>query len=298
MSTISSFEEYKQQYQQSIENPEKFWSGIAETFVWRKKYDSVLKWDFHKPEVKWFEGGKLNIVENCIDRHLADKAKQTAIIWESNFTDEPSRHISYQELFESVNQVANMLRQQGVKKGDRVCIYLPMIPELAFAVLACARIGAAHSVVFAGFSSGSLADRINDSGCKLILTSDGAYRGDKTLDLKSIVDEALLKCPTIEKAVIYKRTKGKVSMLPNRDLWWHDVVGNQAKVCEAEEMDAEDMLFILYTSGSTGKPKGMVHTCGGYMVYTNYTFKTVFQIHLAVNIIYKLKFLILVNVNL
>jgi acetyl-CoA synthetase len=277
MSAITSFEEYKNQYQQSINNPEKFWSEIADTFTWKKKYDSVLEWDFNKPEVKWFSGGKLNIVENCIDRHLPQLANQTAIIWESNFIDEPAKHITYQQLHESVNKVANMLREQGVKKGDRVCIYLPMVPELAYAVLACARIGAVHSVVFAGFSAGSLADRINDSGCTLILTSDGAYRGDKTLDLKSIVDEALVKCPAIEKAIILQRTKGNVTMKLGRDFWWHEVVDTQSTQCEAEVMDAEDMLFILYTSGSTGKPKGMVHTCGGYMVYSSYTFKTVFQ---------------------
>ena len=277
MAIISSLEEYKQQYQKSVENPEQFWGQIADTFTWRTKYDSVLSWDFNKPEVKWFDGAKLNITENCLDRHLQKRGDQTAIIWESNFTDEPSRHITYKQLFESVNQVANMLRQQGVKKGDRVCIYLPMVPELAFAVLACARVGAVHSVVFAGFSAGSLSDRINDSGCKIILTSDGAYRGDKTLNLKSIVDEALTKCATIQKAIILQRTKGQVTMVPNRDFWWHEVVDAQPKVCEAEEMEAEDMLFILYTSGSTGKPKGMVHTCAGYMVYTGYTFQTVFQ---------------------
>jgi acetyl-CoA synthetase len=277
MEPISTFDEYKKQYQQSIENPAQFWSQIADTFVWKKKYDTVLEWDFNKPEVTWFKGGQLNITENCLDRHLKEKGDQTAIIWESNFTDEPSRHITYRQLFESVNQVANMLLQQGVKKGDRVCIYLPMVPELAFAVLGCARIGAIHSVVFAGFSSGSLADRINDSGCKLILTSDGAYRGDKTLNLKSIVDEALLKCPTVEKAIVLQRTRGPVAMMPKRDFWWHEVVAAQSKACDAQPMDAEDMLFILYTSGSTGKPKGMVHTCGGYMVYTSYTFQTVFQ---------------------
>ncbi len=277
MSPITTFEEYQQQYQLSINEPEKFWSAIADTFTWKKKYDSVLEWDFNKPEVKWFSGGKLNIVENCIDRHLPKLANQTAIIWESNSVDEPSKNITYQQLHESVNKVANMLRELGVKKGDRVCIYLPMVPELAYAVLACARIGAVHSVVFAGFSAGSLADRINDSGCKLILTSDGAYRGDKTLDLKSIVDEALIKCPSIEKAIVLQRTKGKVIIKSGRDFWWHDVVDNQSTQCEAEVMDAEDMLFILYTSGSTGKPKGMVHTCGGYMVYSSYTFQTVFQ---------------------
>lgn len=222
-------------------------------------------------------GGRLNITENCIDRHLQHRTNQTAIIWEPNNPQEKYRTITYQQLHDEVCRVANMLKSQGVKKGDRVCIYMPMIPETAFAMLACARMGAVHSVVFAGFSAGSLVDRINDAGCKLVLTSDGAYRGDKKIDLKSIVDEALIQCPTVEKTIVFKRTESTIKMQTGRDLWWHDAIFGASSMYEAEEMDAEDLLFILYTSGSTGKPKGMVHTCGGYMVYTTYTFQTAFQ---------------------
>ncbi len=274
---MNNFQDYLAEYQQSISDPEKFWASQADNFVWKKKWDSVLQWDFHKPEVKWFLGGKLNITENCIDRHLPQRANQTAILWESNDPKEPSRNITYQQLHEQVCKVGNMLKAQGVKKGDRVCIYMPMVPETAFAILGCARIGAVHSVVFAGFSAGSLADRINDSGCKVVLTSDGAFRGDKSINLKAIVDEALDKSPTVEKCIVLERTKTKVNMKPARDLWWHDEMQKVNAQCPAEEMDAEDLLFILYTSGSTGKPKGMVHTCGGYMVYVGYTFKQVFQ---------------------
>jgi acetyl-CoA synthetase len=274
---ITNSEQYLQQYKESVTDPEEFWAEVAQDFVWRKKWDSVFKFDFHKPEVKWFIGAKLNITENCIDRHLPHRANQTAILWESNDPSEPSRSISYQQLHDEVCRVANMLKKHGVKKGDRVCIYMPMVPETAFAILGCARIGAVHSVVFAGFSSGSLADRINDSSCKMILTADGAYRGDKKIDLKTIVDEALTKCPTVEKCILLNRTNLPVKMQAGRDFWWHDEIKKENTTCAAEEMDSEDMLFILYTSGSTGKPKGMVHTCGGYMVYSNYTFKTVFQ---------------------
>jgi len=277
MKLINSNFDYQQVYKQSIEQPEKFWATVADDFAWKKKWDKVLKWDFNKPEVKWFVGGQLNITENCIDRHLSDKANQTAIIWEPNDPNESALHITYQQLHDSVCQVANMLKNHGVKKGDRVCIYLPMIPEAAYAMLACARIGAVHSVVFAGFSSGSLVDRINDAGCKVVLTSDGSARGDKKIDLKSIVDEALLKCPGVETTIVYKYTNNKVSMLAGRDFWWQDEIKSTQPICEPEIMDSEDMLFILYTSGSTGKPKGMVHTCGGYMVYSTYTFQTVFQ---------------------
>lgn len=277
MKIIQSALEYTQEYKKSVDNPEIFWAEIASSFLWRKKWDTVLVWDFHMPEIKWFIGGKLNITENCVDRHLSNRANQTAIIWEPNDPTEESKHITYRELFAQVCQVANMLKAHGVKKGDRVCIYMPMIPETAYAMLACARIGAVHSVVFAGFSSGSLIDRINDAGCKLVLTADGAYRGDKIIDLKSIVDEALQKCPTVQNVLIVKRTGTKVNFVPGRDYWWEDEVNKVPDVCEAEEMDAEDLLFILYTSGSTGKPKGMVHTCGGYMVYTTYTFRTAFQ---------------------
>jgi acetyl-CoA synthetase len=275
--TLSSFDAYAEQYQKSIANPEDFWSNIAADFKWRKKWDKVLEWDFHKAEVKWFVGGKLNITENCIDRHLPQRANQTAIIWEPNDPKDEAKHITYKELHEQVSKVGNMLRAQGVKKGDRVCIYMPMIPELAYAVLACARIGAVHSVVFAGFSAGSIADRIQDSGCSMVITSDGSFRGEKKLDLKSIVDEALEKCPTVKKAIVFQKLKLNVKMKAGRDLWWHEEIAKVSADCPPEEMDAEDMLFILYTSGSTGKPKGMVHTCGGYMVYINYTFKTAFQ---------------------
>lgn len=274
---IRSSSDYQEVYKESTSNPEAFWSSVAENFQWRKKWDKVLEWDFTKPEVKWFIGGKLNITENCIDRHLATHANQTAIIWEPNSPDGDAKHITYQELYNNVCRVANMLKAQGVKKGDRVCIYLPMIPEAAYAILGCARIGAVHSVVFAGFSSGSLVDRINDSGCKIVLTSDGAFRGDKTINLKGIVDEALSKCPTIEKVIVVQHTKANVAMDPSRDIWWHEEFAKAKDTCPAEEMDSEDLLFILYTSGSTGKPKGMVHTCGGYMVYVSYTFETAFR---------------------
>jgi acetyl-CoA synthetase len=274
---ITNLVEYRQQYRESDLKPEEFWAKQAEKLSWQKKWHRVLEYDFYKPEVKWFIGAKLNITENCIDRHLPARAHQTAILWESNDPSEPSRKITYQQLSVEVNRAANMLKANGIKKGDRVCIYMPMIPETAFAMLACARVGAVHSVVFAGFSAGSLVDRINDSNCKMVLTADGAYRGDKRIDLKSIVDEALKKCPSVDKCIVLNRTNLSVSMQPVRDLWWHEEIRKTSDVCVAEEMDAEDLLFILYTSGSTGKPKGMVHTCGGYSVYTNYTFKNVFQ---------------------
>src|SRR5687767_8947776 len=277
MNTISSFKAYQENYQASIEDPESFWADVANNFVWRKKWNKVLDWDFHKPEVKWFIGGKLNITENCIDRHLPSRASQTAIIWEPSDPKDEPKHITYKMLHEEVCRVANMLKANGIKKGDRVCIYMPMVPELAYAVLGCARIGAVHSVVFAGFSAGSLVDRINDSGCKLVLTADGTVRGDKKIELKAIVDEALEKCPTVVRTIVLSRTSKAPSMEAGRDLWWHDEIKKVDGHCPAEEMDAEDLLFILYTSGSTGKPKGMVHTCGGYMVYTSYTFQTVFQ---------------------
>ncbi|MEP2278428.1 AMP-binding protein, partial [Maribacter sp.] len=275
---IKHLEEYYQVYRKSVRNPEAFWEEIAEEhFVWRKRWDNVLTWDFKKPEIKWFEGAKLNITENCLDRHLPTRGEKTAIIFEPNNPDEEAQHITYRQLHERVCRMANVLLDQGVKKGDRVCIYLPMIPELSIALLACARIGAIHSVVFAGFSSHALATRINDSDCKIVLTSDGSFRGNKSIDLKGIVDKALEACPGVANVLVVKRTGSKINMLENRDKWLQPLLDEAYADCVAEVMDAEDPLFILYTSGSTGTPKGMVHTTAGYMVYTAYTFKNVFQ---------------------
>ncbi|SFD25350.1 acetate--CoA ligase [Algibacter pectinivorans] len=275
---IKHLEEYYQVYRKSVRNPEGFWEEIAEEhFLWRKKWDKVLSWDFSKPEVKWFEGAQLNITENCIDRHLATRGEKTAILFEPNNPDEAAQHITYNELYKRVNKFANVLKVQGINKGDRVCIYLPMIPELAVSVLACARIGAIHSVVFAGFSSTALSTRINDSDCKMVLTSDGSYRGAKTIDLKGIVDEALESCPGVKSVLVAKRINTEINMVSGRDAWLQPLLDNASEHCDAELMNAEDPLFILYTSGSTGKPKGMVHTTAGYMVYTAYTFKNVFQ---------------------
>lgn len=275
---IKNFPEYFHEYRKSVRNPELFWEEIAEEhFLWRKKWDNVLSWDFQKPEVKWFEGAQLNITENCIDRHLYTNGHKNAIIFEPNDASEGTQYITYHELHKRVNKFANVLKSKGIEKGDRVCIYLPMIPELAIAVLACARIGAIHSVVFAGFSSQALATRIQDSDCKMVITSDGSYRGAKTIDLKGIVDEALEQCPTIESALVVKRIGSDIYMKEGRDFWVQPLLEEASDVCAPEIMDAEDPLFILYTSGSTGKPKGMVHTTAGYMVYTAFTFKNVFQ---------------------
>ena len=275
---IKHLEEYYQVYRKSVRNPEIFWEEIAEEhFLWRKKWDNVLSWDFKKPEVKWFEGAELNITENCIDRHLYTRGDKTAIIFEPNDPKEAAEHITYKQLHERVCKFANVLKDKGIQKGDRVCIYLPMIPELAISVLACARIGAIHSVVFAGFSSTALSTRINDSECKMVITSDGSYRGAKTIDLKGIVDEALEDCKTIESVLVAKRINSDVVMKDGRDFWLEPLLEEAYGDCVPEIMKAEDPLFILYTSGSTGKPKGMVHTTAGYMVYTAYTFKNVFQ---------------------
>ncbi|MGV6832364.1 MAG: acetate--CoA ligase [bacterium] len=275
---IKSLEEYFQVYRRSVRQPEVFWQEIAEEhFLWRKKWDTVLDWDFTKPEIKWFQGAKLNITENCIDRHLYTRQDKTAILFEPNNPSEPAEHITYRQLHVRVCKMANVLKEKGVKKGDRVCIYLPMIPELAIAVLACARIGAIHSVVFAGFSSNALATRINDCDCKMVITSDGSYRGAKTIDLKGIVDEALNDCEGVETVLVVKRISSDVYMEPDRDHWLQPLLDNAYSDCVPEVMDAEDPLFILYTSGSTGKPKGMVHTTAGYMVYSAFTFKNVFN---------------------
>ncbi len=274
---INSLEEYHEAYRKSIENPSDFWGGIAEQFVWNRKWDQVLEYDWTQPETKWFLGGRLNITENCLDRHLETRGDQTAIIWEPNDPKDQAKHISYKELHSQVCAFANVLKNNGVEKGDRICIYMPMVSELAVAVLACARIGAVHSVVFAGFSSTALAARINDAECKVLLTADGGFRGNKTTPLKDIADEALKTCPSIQKVIVYQRTKQDISWNSNLDVWWHEELEQVDDHCPAEIMDSEDMLFILYTSGSTGKPKGMVHTCGGYMVYTTYSFQNVFQ---------------------
>ena len=275
---VAQFEEI---YAKSCQQPELFWEEVASTFTWKKRWDKVLSWDFKSPDIQWFINGNMNITENCLDRHLPAKANQIAFHWEPNSPDKLPRSFTYLSLYQEVNKVANSLKQYGVKKGDRICFYMPMVPELAIAVLACARIGAVHSVVFAGFSAQSLADRIEDSQCKMVICSDYNDRGAKHIGVKQVVDEALLHsgCQCVEKVLVFKNTGDEVNWNPAVDFWWHEVVPNQSDVCEAETMDAEDLLFILYTSGSTGKPKGVVHTCGGYMVYTAYSFQQVFQIN-------------------
>ena len=277
MERIKSLSEYFKKYELSQKDPEKFWSEIADSFTWKKKWDKVLEWDFKNVDINWFKNAKLNITENILERNLKDRGGKTAIIWEPNDPNESAIHLSYQELYEMTCKFSNALKKKGVKKGDRIIIYMPMVPEAAIAMLACARVGAIHSVVFAGFSSSSLADRINDCQAKMVLTSDGNFRGSKTISVKPIVDQALQKCSTIENVIVLERTKQTVNMVEGRDHWWHDCVKGESIECEAEILDSEDMLFILYTSGSTGKPKGVVHSSAGYMVYSSYTFLNVFQ---------------------
>ncbi len=279
---INSLEEYSHSYLMSVEQPELFWATIAENFSWKIKWHSVLDWDFSKPKINWFNGATLNITENCLDRHLHDKADQPAIIWEPNHPSESPITLSYKQLYDKVCIASQAFREIGIRKGDRVCIYMPMVPELAIAVLACARIGAVHSVVFGGFSAQSIADRIHDASCKYVVTADGAFRGEKIIPLKNIMDEALAACPEVEKCMVVTRTKSEINLHTDRDLLWEELMlkaeaNPNADLRQAEEMQAEDILFILYTSGSTGKPKGVVHTCAGYMVYATYTFVNVFQ---------------------
>lgn len=276
---ITSYDQYCEAYQQSVQNPEAFWDEIASHFLWKKKWDKTLEWNFTEPCVKWFINGKLNITENCLDRHLEKLSDSTALIWEPNNPDEENRSFSYRQLFTEVNRFSAVLKNNGIKKGDRVCIYMGMIPELAIAVLSCARIGAIHSVIFGGFSAASVSDRIQDAQAGFVITCDGAFRGAKDIPLKPIVDEALSACPFVKRVIVYQRTNMPVTMQSGRDVWWHDELKKvpEDTFTPAEEMDAEDMLFILYTSGSTGKPKGVVHTCGGYMVWATYTFVNVFQ---------------------
>jgi len=278
---VKSFEEYQQAYQLSVDNPEVFWANIAEHFTWKKKWDRVLDWNFSEPKMEWFGGAKLNITENCLDRHLENNGDDIAIIWESNDPNEPSKNISYRELHQQVCTFSNVLKQNGAKKGDRICLYMPMIPELEVAVLACARIGAIHSVVFGGFSAQSISDRIQDAQCNIVVTADGSFRGNKEICLKNIMDEALISCPSVERVIVVERSKSAISMEKGRDVFYDQQMSRMESLgltdFAAEPMDSEDPLFILYTSGSTGKPKGVVHTCGGYMVFATYTFQNIFQ---------------------
>ncbi len=278
---VTSFEQYQAAYSKSISEPENFWAEVADQFYWREKWNKVLEWNFKEPNIKWFIGGKLNITENCLDRHQETLGNTPAIIWEPNDPEEHHRVLTYNDLHEKVNQFAHVLKNNGVKKGDRICLYMGMIPELAIAVLACARIGAIHSVIFGGFSAQSIADRLQDAQAAYIITCDGAFRGAKDIPLKSVIDDALIACPFVKRVIVCTRTRTPVSMIKGRDVWWEDeikkVETQHPGDFPAEVMDAEDMLFILYTSGSTGKPKGVVHTCGGYMVWTNYSFLNTFQ---------------------
>lgn len=280
---LKTLDAYKVAYKKSEEDPEGFWADVASSFQWKKKWDKVLEWNFTEPKIKWFEGAQLNITENCLDRHLQERGDTPALIWEPNDPEEHHRILTYKDLHFKVEQFANVLKNNGAQKGDRICIYMGMVPELAIAVLACARIGAIHSVVFGGFSAQSIADRLIDAQATIVITSDGAFRGNKDIPLKSVIDDALVQCKFVKRVIVLTRTRVPVSMIKGRDFWWEDEIkkvetqGNPP--CPAEVMEAEDPLFILYTSGSTGKPKGVVHTCAGYMVWTNYTFVNVFQYH-------------------
>ncbi|WP_133273074.1 acetate--CoA ligase [Hymenobacter radiodurans] len=278
-SRIRTYEEYTDAYKRSVENPEQFWADVAEPFTWRRKWDTVVKADLVGGHNEWFSGAKLNITENCLDRHLATRGNKLALIWEPNDPKVRQIRYTYRELHQEVCKFANVLHNNGVEKGDRVCIYMPMIPQLAIAVLACARIGAVHSVVFAGFSATAIADRVNDAQASTVLTSDGLNRGARQIPVKRVVDEALETCPSVRRVIVVEHLGWPVHMHEGRDVWYHEEVLEAEKSCPAEEMDAEDMLFILYTSGSTGKPKGVVHTQAGYMVWADYTFRNVFQVN-------------------
>ena len=277
MQRIKTLSEYFKKYELSKKDPEKFWSEIADSFIWKKKWDNVLESDFENADFKWFKNAQLNITENIFERNLSERGDKTAIIWEPNDPKESPIYLSYKELYKQTCTFSNALRSKGIKIGDRVIIYMPMVPEAAIAMLACARVGAVHSVVFAGFSAASLADRINDCEAKMILTSDGNFRGNKTIPVKDVVDEALEKCSSIESVIVLERTKQNINMEDARDFWWHECIEDESNICDSEVMDSEDLLFILYTSGSTGKPKGVVHSSAGYMIYSSYTFLNVFQ---------------------
>ena len=278
---ITSLAQYHVDYKNSVDNPEEFWANVAENFLWKKKWDKVLEWNFTEPKIEWYKGAKLNITENCLDRHLDTLGNKPALIWEPNHPDEKHRVLTYKNLHQKVMLFANVLKNNGVQKGDRVCIYMGMVPELTIAVLACARIGAVHSVVFGGFSAQSIADRLQDAQAAYIVTADGAYRGNKEIPLKAVIDDALVQCPFVKKVIVLTRTRTPISMIKGRDVWWEDEIKQVETMgindCPAEDMDAEDYLFILYTSGSTGKPKGVVHTCAGYMVWATYTFVNMLQ---------------------
>ncbi len=278
---INSIEEYYAAYNKSVQDPEGFWDDIAGYFLWKKKYDQVLEWNFEEPHISFFKNGKLNITENCLDRHLGTLGNKPALIWEPNDPEEHHRVLTYRDLHNKVMQFCHVLANNGVKKGDRVCIYMGMVPELAIAILACARIGAIHSVIFGGFSAQSIADRLTDTQSECVITCDGAFRGNKEVPLKAMVDDALIGCKFVKRVIVLTRTRTPVSMIKGRDVWWEDeikkVESNGQRDFPAEIMDSEDPLFILYTSGSTGKPKGVVHTTAGFMVWTAYTFANVFQ---------------------